>query len=154
MVASHVEQAVQKILKEDGYSYPQNLAMACAWMMGNFKAEGLKVIEIGAKSSLTDFFVIGTAQNSTQLSAMASETKRVLKSMGHVSLSEEGTSESGWVLIDYGDIMAHIFLPAAREMYDLESLWREAPRKEIPQDYYTSTPHVLETSSGSAGDYF
>lgn len=153
-MSGHVLENLNRIIKLEGHSYPKNLALACAWIMGNFKGEGLKILNVSEKSSLTDYFVIATAQNHIQLSSMSHALKKNLRELGFESVSAEG-EETGWFLLDFGDVIAHLFLPTERELYDLESLWIDVPKEEIPQDYYYSSNGPGSTSSsGSAGDYF
>ena len=59
-----------------------------------------------------------------------------MDSAGHDLLSAEGYGDGRWVLMDFGDIVVHVFLDALREYYDLENLWADAPRVKIPSEYY------------------
>lgn len=153
-MSGHVQENLNRIIKLEEYPYPKNLALACAWIAGNFKGEGLKILDVSERSSLADYFVIATAQNHIQLSSMSHALKKSLREAGFESVSAEG-EETGWYLLDFGDVIAHLFLPTERELYDLEGLWKDAPRIEIPQDYYYSTPGSgTASSTGSAGDYF
>lgn len=64
------------------------------------------------------------------MQALAERVEELLKEHGRAPLRDEGLPEAEWVLMDYGDVMVHLFQPAAREYYDLERLWRDAPRLE------------------------
>ena len=77
-------------------------------------------------SSISDFFVIATAQSERQLRAIADDIQKTLKKQSLVSRSE-GTPQSGWILIDYGSVIAHLFSAAMRDYYQLEELWTKAP---------------------------
>ena len=85
----------------------------------------MKVIGIDDVSSLADYFVIGTGSSSTQVKALAEEVEYQLDNAG-ISVSHiEGHRNNSWVLLDYVDIIVHVFSEEAREYYDLERLWRD-----------------------------
>lgn len=77
-------------------------------------------------SSFSDFFVIATAQSDRQLRAITDDIQKTLKKHKLIPRSE-GTPQSGWILIDYGSVIAHIFSSAMRDFYQLEDLWDKAP---------------------------
>ena len=89
------------------------------------KGLDVKVIGIDDVSSLADYFVIGTGSSSTQVKALAEEVEYQLDNAG-ISVSHiEGHRNNSWVLLDYVDIIVHVFSEEAREYYDLERLWRD-----------------------------
>jgi len=90
------------------------------------KAVDIKVLDLTGITSFTDHFVICTGANSRQVQAICDEITLRLKEHGELPLSVEGYNQAEWVLIDYGDFLAHIFSPKAREYYALERLWRNA----------------------------
>ncbi|MFH1032074.1 MAG: ribosome silencing factor [Chloroflexota bacterium] len=73
-----------------------------------------------------DYFVICSADTERQIKAIAEEIETVLKKAGVRPYYIEGTSDSGWVLLDYGDVIIHIFTPTERKFYDLDELWSQA----------------------------
>lgn len=77
-------------------------------------------------TSFADYFVICTGANARQIQAVADEITQRLKKHGEHPASLEGYRNAEWVLIDYGDVVIHIFTPKARVYYDLERLWRDA----------------------------
>lgn len=77
-----------------------------------------------------DYFVIATGTSRRQIHSMADEIDRVMEQMGEKKIGIEGYHESHWVLIDYGDIVVHLFDDQTRLYYDLETLWGDAPRVE------------------------
>ena len=89
------------------------------------KAEDVIVIGIAEQSSFADFFVNATAMNERQLRALADEVEDKLAEDGVIPKNIEGKSSSGWILMDYGDIVVNIFLPQQREMYQLEKIWSD-----------------------------
>ncbi len=91
--------------------------------------EDTVIIEVGAILAITDAFVITSGRNSRQVKSIAEEVEARLKIEGEISpLRVEGMSDSQWVLLDYGDLVIHVFLDETREFYDLERLWSDAPR--------------------------
>jgi len=140
-----VSQEVNKIINDKDLEFPKNIAMAAAWILGNKKGINLKVLDVKGKSSLSDYFILASAQNPVQAQAMADEILTQLKSHGTKSISNEGMhGESDWILLDLGDILVHIFLEISRGIYDLDSLWAESTQVEIPQSYYFSAPENEE----------
>jgi len=140
MSAEYIKQEVKKIINDDSFEFPLNLAMSAAWIMGNFKGINLKILDTQNTSSLSDYFVIASATNQTQAKAMADVITKELGELNHHALSKEGISAtSDWILLDFGDIICHVFLETSRDVYNLEALWKDAPAIEIPQDYYFSS---------------
>jgi len=76
---------------------------------------------------LADYFVICTGDSEKQVEAIMRELMEKLKDRGINAAGVEGSPDSGWVLMDYGDVVVHIFMPAQRDYYDLEGLWKQAP---------------------------
>ena len=95
------------------------------------KAEGAVILNIGKLSSIADYLLICSASSDRQVQSIANSIEDGLKKKKVRSLSVEGVREGRWALIDYGDVIAHIFLEPVREFYNLEGLWPEAPRVEI-----------------------
>jgi ribosome-associated protein len=91
--------------------------------------DGTVIIEVGAVLAITDAFVITSGRNSRQVKTIAEEVEARLKADGGISpLRVEGLGDSHWILLDYGDIVVHVFLDETRDYYDLERLWSDAPR--------------------------
>jgi len=87
------------------------------------------IIEVGAVLAITDAFVITSGRNSRQVKTIAEEVESRLKVEDDIKpLRVEGVSDSQWILLDYGDLVIHVFLDETREFYDLERLWSDAPR--------------------------
>jgi ribosome-associated protein len=87
------------------------------------------IVEVGGVLAITDAFVITSGRNTRQVKTIAEEVEAKLKSDGGISpLRVEGLGDSQWVLLDYGDLVVHVFLDETREFYDLERLWSDAPR--------------------------
>lgn len=84
---------------------------------------------------VTDYFVIATGANDRQVATIAEEVERRLKETAGVrAIGREGEREARWVLLDFGDVVVHVFQPEEREFYRLERLWSDAPRVELPPE--------------------
>ncbi len=95
------------------------------------KAENVTVLDVRGLTSYADYFVVMTAESEPQAGAIADAVDDRLEAMGATRLGVEGHSSGRWVLIDYGDVVAHVFNPEARMFYDLEGLWADAPRVAV-----------------------
>lgn len=92
-------------------------------------ATDIHILDIGDLLGITDFFVICSARNDRQLRTIADEVQLQLKQRkGAITRRREGQPETGWVLLDYGPVVVHIFTEEQRAFYDLERLWSDAPR--------------------------
>jgi ribosome-associated protein len=107
------------------------------------KAADIVVQEMRVALLITDYFVIATGANNRQVDAITEAIEEALrKEAGIKPIGREGLDEQTWVLLDYGDIVVHIFQPELREFYRLESLWSDAPFVDlteagIPQPAYS-----------------
>lgn len=112
--------------------YSVELAVSAARAADEKKARELSILEVADILSVVDLFVLATAGSDRQLNAVADEIERVLRDEHDRKPSRrEGTPESGWVLLDYGDIVCHLFSTEQREFYSLERLWADVPRRDI-----------------------
>jgi len=107
-------------------------AFLCARALLDRKAIDLVIIEVGNLSSFTDYFLICSGNSDRQVQAIASHIEEKMSKQGIRPLGVEGKREGRWILLDYGDVIVHVFYRPAREFYDLERLWSEAPRVELP----------------------
>lgn len=104
------------------------------------KAEGIVVLDVRELTSIADTFIICSGRSNRQVSAIAEHIERFLKEHKIRALSVDGKKEGHWVLMDYGDIIIHVFYEETRSFYDLEGLWVDAARittesmKEIRED--------------------
>jgi ribosome-associated protein len=96
------------------------------------KARNLVVLDVHRLTSIADAFIICSGQSNRQVNAIADATVDYLKKHKIKPLSVEGTKEGHWVLLDYGDVVIHIFYEPVREFFDLEGLWVDAKRIETP----------------------
>ena len=102
-------------------------------LAGEKKAADLRVLDLREITSFAEFFIIASAANQRQVQAICDEIgEQLKKQLGSRAVRVEGYSGAEWVLMDYGDFIIHIFNKEAREFYDLERLWRDARRVDIP----------------------
>ena len=108
----------------------------------NKKAEVIKVLDLKEISSLADYFVICSGHSDRQVQAIADSIMIELKEDGYHPISIEGYREGRWVIVDFGDVVVHVFLDALRDYYDLEDVWFDAKKVPVPQELYIpSTQH-------------
>jgi ribosome-associated protein len=110
-------------------------ALACVRAALDHKAYDLVVLETGDVSSIADYFVVCSGRSDTQVQAIAEGIDEQLGRRGERLLSIEGLPHAQWVLMDYGDVVVHIFHVPVREFYDLERLWVRAPHVELPEPF-------------------
>ena len=91
------------------------------------KCEDIKILDLRGVTSVTDFFVIATADSDRKAKAAAEHVIDELKEDGERPMHIEGMDSMHWILLDYVDVVVHIFMPDERRFYDLESLWSDAP---------------------------
>ena len=96
------------------------------------KAEDVKIIDIGGVSTIADYFIIANGNNQNQLQAMRDAVEEDLYKAGYSVKQVEGNSNSSWILMDYTDIIVHVFSKEDRLFYDLERIWKDG--KEISID--------------------
>ncbi len=100
------------------------------------KAVNTVVLDLRKITSFTEFFVITSGTNQRQVQAIADEiSEQLKKQMKFKAIRIEGYTTADWVLLDYGDFIVHIFNQKSREFYDLERLWRDAKRVELPKEF-------------------
>ena len=99
------------------------------------KAFDLRALDLREIASFTEFFIIASGSNQRQVQAITDEIEEQLKKqLKSKPIRTEGYSSAEWILMDYGDFIVHIFEKNAREFYDLERLWRDARRFELPPE--------------------
>ena len=91
-------------------------------------AEDIVLLDLRGLASFADYFVIMSAESSRQIEALEEDLTQTLKESGVPRHRREGTPASGWVLLDFSDVIVHLFSPDEREFYDLERLWIRAPQ--------------------------
>lgn len=105
------------------------------------------VLDLREIASFTDYFVIVSGANERQVQAISDEVYESLKKAGHAAARVEGYKTAEWILLDYGDFVVHVFEQKARKFYDLERLWRESKRVELPAEFNTDSASSLRRES-------
>lgn len=108
------------------------IAKTCAEQAHEIQAEDIVVLDLQGISTLANFFVICTATSLPHMKAVAREVRgKVEEAIGEKPRSSEGDASSQWTVIDYVDVVVHIFHSDKREVYSLEDLWSDAPRVQL-----------------------
>jgi ribosome-associated protein len=113
-------------------------ALRCAEAAENKKALDVQVLDLRTLTTIADYFVMCSGTSSTQVRAIADEIGQVLAQAGIRPSHVEGAPEATWVLMDYSDVVVHIFDEQSRTYYSLEKLWGDAPRVPVPVRASTS----------------
>lgn len=98
------------------------------------KALNIVVLDLREIASFTDYFVITSGTNERQVQAISDEVYETLKKAGSLAARVEGYKSAEWILLDYGDFIVHVFEEKSRKFYDLERLWRDSTRVDLPAD--------------------
>ncbi len=99
------------------------------------KAVNMVVLDLRDITSFTEFFIIASGTNQRQVQAIADEVSEQLKKQSKLkAIRMEGYSSAEWILLDYGDFIVHVFNEKSRSFYDLERLWRDANKVQLPED--------------------
>ena len=104
-------------------------AKAAAKALDDKKGQEIKILKIDDLTIIADYFVIATGTSTTQVKALANEVEYKLENSGTVLNHREGFDSGGWILLDFGAVIVHVFQPTTRDFYSLERLWADA--KEI-----------------------
>ena len=109
----------------------ETLALCAARAASDLKATDVIVLDVGSLLSITGYFVIASASNPRQVRAVVDEVEDKVKAeLGRAPVRTEGVREQQWTLIDYGDVVVHVFHDSVREFYEIERLYMDAPRVE------------------------
>jgi ribosome-associated protein len=113
---------------KEAFKDSKEKSIFCAQAALEKKAFDVTILELKKASSLTDYFLICSGRSDRQVQAIAQSIEEKMGEQGIRPLGEEGMREGRWVLMDYDDVVIHIFYDQVRRYYDLEGLWIEAPR--------------------------
>ena len=106
----------------------REVALSLAQLALEKKALDVVVLDVRGLSSYAEYLVIMTAESDPQMTAIADHLEESMKERGERALGTEGAQAGQWVLIDFIDVVAHVFYKDARDFYDLEHLWADAPK--------------------------
>ena len=118
---------------------PEQMALEIAALTWDMKALNTLVIDLRGRVSYTDYIVIATGTSDRQVQAIAKHVERSLRDLGWRPMSTEGLDTGRWALLDFADVILHVFNQTSRQEFDLEGMWSEAPRVELedkPKDLY------------------
>lgn len=117
--------------KENAHLTTAHLAQLAARLMDNKKARQVRILDIRKISPVTDYFVLCSGGSTNQVRAIADHVADTLGDLGIPLHHAEGYDNGRWVLLDYGDVVVHVFHAEDREFYDLDRLWGDAPEVEM-----------------------
>ena len=124
----------------------KEIAVLAAEAASDKKAEDIIALDVSQLLVVTEYFVIATGRTNIQVRAIADEVEEQLRAKaGEKPIGREGVGENKWVLLDYGDVVVHVFQPQERDFYRLERLWADAPRLAVAQ----GVPAALHDSDAS-----
>lgn len=131
----------------------RELAILAARAASDKKATEIVVIDVAELLVVTDYFVVCTGNTDIQVRAIAEEIEDQLREQGGIKpMGREGVSEGKWVLLDFGDLVAHVFQPDERDFYRLDKLWGDAGRLELPADVEGRITAPAAPDSGDAAE--
>ena len=112
---------------------PEALALArrAASLLSDRKATDVVLLDVRGMSSYADYFVLGSGDSERGVVATAEHVRETLKAEGHRTIGTEGFDTGHWVLLDYGEVVVHVFFTEVRAFYDLDGLWADAPKEKV-----------------------
>ena len=119
-------------------------ALLCVRVAVEYKGRHPVVLKVSEMSSFSDYFVIVSGRSSRQVTGIVEHIERKCREEGFRPIGIEGKQEGQWVLMDFGDVIVHVFYDPVREFYDLESLWSEAQQIELEPELRASEYQVAE----------
>ncbi|MCE5203674.1 MAG: ribosome silencing factor [Actinomycetia bacterium] len=128
---------------------PREVALRAAEAAAEKKASDVIVMNVGPMLVITEYFVIATGSTDRQVKAIAEEIEDRLRDIGIKPVGREGEREARWVLLDFDEIVVHVFQPDEREFYRLERLWSDAARVDLPPEV-ANTGGVGQSSASPA----
>jgi len=118
----------------------EEAALLAARAASDKKATDIAILDLRQIASFTEYFVICSGANNRQVQAISNEVEDRLRKAGKRLLHIEGYSSAEWILLDYGDFIVHVFSSSSRQFYDLERLWRDAARVNVPEEGRAEEP--------------
>lgn len=126
------------------------LAVAAATAADDVKATDLLILDVADLLGLVDLFLLATASSDRQLKAVVDRIEERLREHDRKPLRREGTAEAGWFLLDYGDLVCHVFAAEQRDFYALDRLWGDVPRRDVTTGEVL--PSMTSASVAAAAD--
>ena len=123
-------------------------ALLCTRFALDKKAYDLQLLDVSKLTTVSDYFLICTGRSDTQVRAIAQHTEQSLAAGSIRPRAIEGYTRGQWVLMDYGDVVIHVFYHPIRAFYDLEGLWMRAPRVRLPEPYFSQARSFVTGTEG------
>ncbi len=117
----------------------RDTALAAASAASSKQASEIVILDVHDLIVITDYFVLATGSSDRQVKTIVEEVEKALRELGRKPVRREGQTEARWVLLDYVDVVVHVFAPEEREYYSLERLWADAPRLPWEEDGVASS---------------
>ena len=114
--------------KDASHAEGRDIAITAARAAAAKQAADVTILDVHDLIVITDYFVIASGETDRQVKTILEEVGRAVRDLGEKPIRREGDADSRWVLLDYIDVVVHVFAREEREYYDLERLWRDAPR--------------------------
>lgn len=133
-------------------SFARELAVGLAAAGIDKKALGIEILDVTGKIDYADFLVIMTGRSDRHVQAIANGLEEAMRQKKLAPLSIEGLAQATWVLIDFGDVVVHVFQEDARRVYDIEGLWIDAGRVPVPSGAEPGGLEAPRSPSGDAGE--
>lgn len=124
----------QEVLLNQEDTETRERVLLCVNALLQKKARDLTILKVKAVSSFTDYFVICSGGSDRQVQALADAIREGMKEAGIIPLGVEGDKIGKWILLDYADVIVHVFYEPLREFYNLEQLWSDVPRMDVEVD--------------------
>jgi ribosome-associated protein len=112
----------------------RELALAAAGVLRQKKGNDIVILDIAEKSSFADYLVIAAGNSTRQVGSLADDAETALTEAGAVLKHIEGKPESGWVLLDYGDVIVNVFTKEQRDLYRIELIWGDGERIDVEEE--------------------
>ena len=129
--AVHEGEGLMRVIDPRGLAETRQIAVSALDAAMEKKALMPILLDVSERSSYADFVGIVSGRSDRQVEAIASHVTTTMKEQGHFLLGREGTGNGRWTLLDFGDLIVHVFYHPVREVYDLEGLWIDAPRVKL-----------------------
>jgi ribosome-associated protein len=133
---AEVTKGPEYVMPDDSSGFA--LAERAAWHLLEIKGEDLVVMDMRGRSDVCDFLVLATGLSSLQVNALAKHVHNELLDAGQKAKGLEGMTDGRWALLDYFDVVVHVFHSSAREYFQLEKLWSDSPRLALDYEYFAA----------------
>ena len=130
----------------------QKLALFCRELADNKKADDIVILDVRGLTTLADYFVMCSGTSTTHIQSIAEGVRERLRERAGLRAKPEGDAASCWVILDYGDVILHIFDEETREFYDLERLWADAKASAYKGSAYVAPPNGANQQDASDSD--